>query len=481
MKFLRPTIVIATLLTLLVAVPAAASTPAWRAAKRAALPYGALGIPDGFIPTLSCVKQGDCEAGAAYINDLSQDEGLILNEENGVWTAPTTIEAPVGAAANPGVTLYALSCVGVGDCVAAGSYVDGAGNAEALVANEVAGHWARAREVALPANATNDSQVAEVRGVECLVRNDCSAVGTYMDNNPVASRNQGFTLSEVGGVWHRAVEITISAKSNFNPFVSMYQLDCSSAGNCVGVGSFIDANDVTQALLVDQVHGAWRAGAELALPLSASAYAGGALSEVTCVRRASCSVFGTFYASGGAEEGLVATETSGAWPRASELTMPANAGTNPHVFLYGFDGIACASSGNCAVGGQYQDAAGDYEGFLENETDGTWHSAVELSLPAGGVYAGKNGGVVAVACPKAGNCRASGAYVAGGGNYQAVVVSEVNGAWQTGVKIALPAGATTVGVDGGIYSLVCSTTSSCTGTGSYLATATTYEGFTLST
>jgi len=480
MKFLRPTIVLVMVTTLLAAA-AGASTPVWQAAKRAVLPPGATGIPDGFIPTLSCPQTGDCEAGGAYTNAHGQVEGLVLNEVHGVWTAPTSIVPPVGAHANPSVTLYALSCAAVGYCAAAGSYLNAIGNGEALVASEVAGVWHRAQEVALPPNATNDDQSAVVRSLDCPLPNDCSAIGTYQDNNSVASRNEGFTLSETGGVWHRAAEITVSAKSNFNPFISINQLACSSAGNCVGVGSFIDANDVTQGLLVDQVRGAWRRGAELALPLSASAYAGATVGEVTCLAHASCSVWGTFYSSTGAEEGLATSETNGVWSRASELTMPTNAAANPHVFLYGFDGIACASSGNCAIGGQYQDTDGDYEGFLEDETNGAWQSAVELTLPVGAESAGKNGGVVAVACPAAGNCRASGAYLDGSGAYQAIVASEVDGVWQTGLEIALPAGATTVGVDGGIYSLVCPSLSSCTGAGSYLANATTYEGFTLDT
>jgi hypothetical protein len=53
--------------------------------------------------------------------------------------------------------------------------------------------------------------------------------------------------------------------------------------------------------------------------------------------------------------------------------------------------------------------------------------------------------------------------------------------WETGVKVTLPNNAASVGVDGGIYSLLCATPTSCIGTGSYLAGASTYEGFTLST
>jgi hypothetical protein len=104
-----------------------------------------------------------------------------------------------------------------------------------------------------------------------------------------------------------------------------------------------------------------------------------------------------------------------------------------------------------------------------------------MLLPNGGVTGGQNGGVVAVDCPAAGDCRASGSYLDSAGTYQAVTLSEVNGVWQRGDKVTLPDGASTVGVDGGIYAIVCPSTSGCVGVGSYLKGSTVYEGFTLQT
>jgi hypothetical protein len=176
---------------------------------------------------------------------------------------------------------------------------------------------------------------------------------------------------------------------------------------------------------------------------------------------------------------MSASESDGVWTTASVLAMPSNAAVNPHVFLFGFGGIACAATNNCSVGGQYRDNAGDYQGFLENEVDGVWSPATQVTLPSNGDSGGQNGGVVAISCPTLGGCQASGSYLDASGNYQAVVFSETDGVWQRGTEVTLPGGAGTVGADGGIYAIYCAGADSCVGVGSFLKGASTYEGFTL--
>jgi hypothetical protein len=480
MKPLRSAFVVAMLLTLSMVVPAAASnTFAWTKAKQAVLPTGAVGLPMGYLPTLTCVSAGNCEAGGSYSAANSYTEGLVLNEVSGKWTTPTTLVAPAGANTDPSMIVYGLSCGSIGNCSAVGSYQDSSLNIQAFFANEVNQKWLPAKEVTLPANAVGTGQTALVRSVVCSSAGNCSAVGGYIDDNTPTSRNVGFVLSEVGGSWHNASEISLTSSTNANPYLTMSQLACSSVGNCVAVGSYIDVNDVNQGLLVDQVNGAWSPGLTLTLPANASVYAGASVSEVACVKRSGCAVLGTFNTNTGAVEGLSATESKGKWPRAQELTMPPDAATNPHVFFYGYQGIACASVGNCSLGGQYQNSAGKIEGFLENENNGTWRAAVTLALPSGAIEAGKNGGVVAISCPRVGNCRAGAAYRDGNSNYQALVVTETNGTWHRGNLVVLPGGATQVGVDGGVYAVVCVATNACTATGSYLGSSTVYEGFIL--
>ncbi len=479
MKSLRNAVVIASALTLVASVAASASTPAWQAARRATLPGGARGIPLGFLPALSCPTIGNCVAGGSYTNANYDVEGLVITETHGHWANPIALRPPSKSAKNPGVTTYALSCGATNYCSAAGGYVTRSTATEAFVADDVAGVWQRAQEITLPANAIGSGQVAQIRSMDCPSRGNCSATGTYLANAKNIAHNDGFVVDEVHGTWQRARTISITTRTNVNPFVDTYQLDCSSTGNCVAVGSFVDSSDVTQGLLVDEVNGTWRAGVELTLPPTASAYAGASANEVTCVSGVSCAIFGTFTDQAGNAQGLSASETHGDWSGAVALTMPSNASPNPHVFLYDFDGIACASAGNCALGGQYEDATGNYQGFLDNEVAGTWQPATELMLPSGAGSAGKNGGVVAVSCPSVGNCRASGAYLDGNGEYQGLVADEESGTWDTATMVILPSDSSTVGIDGGVYALVCNTTSSCTGTGTYLTKAVIYDGFTL--
>jgi uncharacterized protein (DUF2147 family) len=480
MKFLRSTVVVAALVTLASSLPASASTaPSLNVAKQAALPTGANGVPQGYLPALTCVSPGNCEAAGAYTSAKGDVEGLILNESKGVWTAPMSLTVPPGAALDPGVTIYGLSCGTLGNCAAVGSYEDASGNIEAFIANEVNAKWSSAKEVTLPTGALGVGQNALVRSIDCTSAGNCSAVGNYQDNNSLTPRSQSFVADEVNGTWHHSIEVTTAAAANFDPFITLNQISCASSTNCVAVGSFIDSNDVTQGLIVNEIKGAWSKGVALSLPSSASAYAGASLSEVDCVRDSNCTVVGTFSTTSGAVQGLSAHGAHGAWSRAKELTMPGNANTNPHVFLYGYDGISCATATSCSIGGQYQDSAGNDQGFLENEVAGRWTSAVTLSLPPGATEAGANGGVIAVTCPSSNNCRAGAAYLDSAGNYQALIASDVNGRWRTGVKVTLPSRATTVGVDGGLYSLICVTRSSCTGTGSYEKNSLTYEGFTL--
>ena len=464
------------------AVPVVAATsaaPSWRVAHVAALPSGATGVPQGYLPVLSCVSAGNCEAGGAYSLAKGNVKALVLTERAGVWRAPTTLVAPTNAAASAALTISGLSCGALGYCAATGSYNDRAGDQLAFVANEVAGHWRRALEVTLPANAVVSGQVALVRSVSCVGDYSCSAVGAYLDATTPISRNLAFVVDDVAGHWRGAQEVTPSPSANFNPFMTLNQVACAAAGRCVAIGSYINAHDVNQGLLVDQVNGAWGPATALVPPPDASAYAGTGLDEVTCVARASCVVVGTYYNAAGAIEALGTAQRGATWARASQLRMPSDAATNPHAFLYGFVGIACASAGNCSVGGQYETVSHQYEGFFINEVRGVWHQGVTLALPAGGQSAGKNGGVVAMSCPALGQCRAGAAYLDDAGRYQALVVNETGGVWQRGESVVLPGGASSVGVDGGMYALVCATPSVCTGTGSYLKNATTYEGFTL--
>jgi hypothetical protein len=482
-KFRRTALLVTLLSLVLFVLPASAvsTTPQWHAAKVISLPSGATGLPNGFLPALSCPSAGNCSAGGAFSTSRGDVEGLVLSEVKGVWKEPVKLVPPSQADSDPSLTINSLSCSTPGNCVAVGSFEDTHSNGQSFVADEVRGVWERSQEVTLPTAVPATVQNSEIHSVDCWSPGNCSAIGSYLDDNEPTGYAQGLEVDEVRGVWGRAQETRLPADANVNPYVVINQVACTHAGNCVAVGSYINRNNATEGLLIPEVRGAWRVGTAVVLPGDASAFPSAALSEVACVSTDNCTALGTFTNAAGDAEGMTVTERNATWARALTMAMPGGAAPNPHTFFYGYGGIACPSIGNCSAGGQYLVGTSSYEGFFINEVDGTWHAATEMAMPAGAQMAGKNGGVVAVSCRSAGNCSAGAAYVDGSSAYQALVVNEVAGQWRTGQKVTLPTGDNTVGVDGGVYGLICHATGPCTATGSYLKTLTNYEGFTVTT
>jgi hypothetical protein len=168
-KFRRTALLVVPLSLLCLSLPAAAinAAPQWHAAKVANLPTGATGLPNGFLPALSCSSAGNCSAGGAYSDSAGNVEGLVLNEVKGVWKAPVRLLPPSGADKDPSLTINSLSCASAGNCAAVGSFEDTHRNGQSLVADEVRGMWKRAQKVTLPSGASATDQNSQIHSVDC--------------------------------------------------------------------------------------------------------------------------------------------------------------------------------------------------------------------------------------------------------------------------------------------------------------------------
>ncbi len=457
-----------------------AANPAatWGRATRAVLPPGASGLPQGYLPTLACPAAGACVAAGLYADASGAPRGLVLTESAGRWLPPRTIAAPAGAAASPGLTPSAVACAAVGWCAVVGSYQSASGATQAFTVSESAGRWGTTREAPLPADAATTAQLAQLRAVACPAIGHCVAVGTYVTSGGATS---GLALAQSGASWGSPTPLRAPADANLSSLLSVTQVACPAVGACNAIGTYLDTDNVQHGIVVSEVAGQWGAVQTVQPPPDASLYAHVTLSAVACPAASACWVVGTYYDHGGASELLALRIDQGRARPATALAAPAGVATNPRAFYYGYVDLACASSTICAAGGQYVDQAGRYQGFLVDEVAGQWGRAQRLSLPAGALQVGHNGGVVALSCPLAGACRAGAAYEDAAGRYQALVASQVGGRWRTGTPVVLPAGGTSVGIDGGVYALVCPTPRSCTAVGSYLEGATRYEGFLVAT
>jgi len=328
----------------------------WGSAAKVTPPANAASI--GSLSYVSCASAGNCTAAGEYKDTSGHYEGLLVTETEGTWG--TGVEASLPANAEPETSAYieGLSCASPGNCTAVGEYRDGAvEEAEIFLLIETEGTWGAAVQAEPPANAHPNWNTI-VKGVSCGSAGNCAVVGEYFD---ASGEIQGLLVNETNGTWGRGVEARLPANANPNPGPFIEEVQCASAGNCTAVGSYTDSVGNTQGLLLTETSGTWNTGVEAPLPAGARSgprLIGGSLS---CPSAGDCSYVDGYYDSSEHSEGLLLTESQGAWAPALQATLPLNAATEPEVLLRS---VSCATPRNCAAVGEYTDSFGHQQGLL---------------------------------------------------------------------------------------------------------------------
>jgi len=132
-----------------------------------------------------------------------------------------------------------------------------------------------------------------------------------------------------------------------------------------------------------ETSGVWGTGVEAPLPAGARSeprLLGGSLS---CPAAGDCSYVDGYYDSAAHSQGLLLTESQGAWAPALQATLPLNAGAEPEVLLRS---VSCATPGNCTAVGEYTDSSGHQQGLLLTAAPTT--ANLSASGPLGGAFAG---------------------------------------------------------------------------------------------
>ena len=96
---------------------------------------------------------------------------------------------------------------------------------------------------------------------------------------------------------------------------------------------------------------------------------------------------------------------------------------------------SCASAGNCAVTGYYNDEDGS-QGFVVNQTDGTWGNAIPIPALSG-LNIGNDADSNSVSCASAGNCAVTGFYNNGAGSAGGIGVVPARPAGDQGFVVNL--------------------------------------------
>ena len=365
------------------------------------------------VTSVSCGSAGNCSAGGYYLDGSSNFQAFVVSEIHGTWGK--AIEVPGTAALSQGGTavLDSVSCSSAGNCSAGGSYFNNSIGTQAFVVNQVGGTWHKAMKVPGTA-ALNQGREAQLGTVSCASAGNCSAGGSYANTIVV----QAFAVSEVGGTWHKAIEVPGTAALNRGAQAEISSVSCASAGNCSAGGSYADGSGGFQSFVVSQANGTWDKAIEV--PGTAALNQGGDdfPSEVSCGAAGNCSA-GGFYLGGLGQQAFVVNQVGGTWQKA--IKVPGTAALNHGTAT--LNSVSCTSAGNCSAGGFYADGSNNEQAFVVSQVGGTWHKAIEVP---GTAALNKNGQahILSVSCTSAGHCSAGGTYADGSDVIQAFVVSQ---------------------------------------------------------
>lgn len=382
-------------------------------------------------------------------------------------SAETVGPLPTGAAAGASQNdwISGMACPAAGDCTAVGGYVDSDGNDQGLLETESGGVWSAQGLAGLPAQATQP----QLSDVACASAGNCVAVGQYDDANGYP---QGLIVTESDGHWS-ASEAPLGPGADSDPLEYLASVSCPAVGDCVAVGTYRDASGL-QGLIETESNGVWSAS-EAALPSPSSSSPDLALNDVSCSSAQNCVAVGDYHDENNAEQGLIETETAGNWT-ASEADL-ANLSTpsDPQVEL---ESVSCPVDGSCSVVGIYLDSGNSYEGLLVAETAGAWQPATEATLPDNASTDNSPGNPAqydlylnSVSCAAAGSCTAVGSYDAtSADDVEALTLSETGGAWADAPETAAPADAASDPNDA-LDSVACLSAGNCVAAGTYETTS----------
>jgi hypothetical protein len=372
----------------------------------------------------------------------------------GTWRQP--IEAPGLAKLNAGgdAIVRSLSCASPGNCVAGGFYSDKLKRQRAFVITQSAGKWGQA--MPLPGTTRGVSQVTTV---SCATPGNCGADGFFTDGS---GNSEPFVASERSGKWAKATDVpglaALGSRESIGP------LSCPAAGSCVAGGTFKPGRGHKGAFAVSEKAGRWGkavrlSGAKLQFTNLVQIF------DISCPSPGNCTLAGGDRWAG-ALQAIAISEHAGQWGQAVKIDVPAALNS----LTIELDEISCASPGNCAAGGSYQqgcDNGGDSgcnQAFLVDETGGHWGQAEEVPGTAA-LDVGNVAFLSSVSCASPGNCTAGGDYAASS-SQQAFVISETAGHW--GQAMPVPHLATlNVGGQAGISSLSCASAGNCSAGGLY--------------
>jgi Putative Ig domain len=274
------------------------------------------GGQDAVLSSVVCASQGNCAAAGHYVDTTGSFQALSATQSaGGTWqTSELTLPANANSTAGAqNASLDSVACTSQGTCAATGHYVDTTGATQALSATQTSGGAWAASELTLPANAdsTAGDQNASLGSVVCPSQGNCVAAGSYKDT---AGNGQPLIATQrAGGAWQTS-ELTLPANADSaagDQAASLKKVVCPSQGNCVAAGSYEDTTGSRQVMVATQSDGGAWAASELTQPAGAAASAQNAfLNSLACASAGYCTAAGLYKDTTGSFQALVVSSVA---------------------------------------------------------------------------------------------------------------------------------------------------------------------------
>ncbi len=275
----------------------------WDPATAVELPANDEGESRSYLSGVACSAAGSCIGIGEYGDDSTRtQEAMVAVETGGKWARASQIVLPSNAGSKPESRLNEVVCVAGGSCVADGSYVDRSGGREAMVAEEMGGVWQPASQIVAPANVAANPQIGFV-SIACVAPGSCVITAGYTDNS---GDLEVMVADETGGAWGSASEIAPPANAATNPEIALHPA-CTASGACVLVGQYRDEDGNKEATVAEEAGGLWGQAREVAAPANAATNPGVIFGEVQCPAVGSCLAFGEYTNQAGATRDLEVT------------------------------------------------------------------------------------------------------------------------------------------------------------------------------
>jgi hypothetical protein len=364
--------------------------------------------PESSVSAVSCPSVGNCVAVGGYLGPSSHHDAFIVAQRRGAWGKAAAVPGLASLDKGNDAGLSQVSCPSIGNCSAIGTYSPQPGATLWFTVSEVHGIWGNAAAVplvtALPGQLEGSS--AGIGLISCSTPGNCGAAGSYQVNGG----NQLFVISQAHGVWGNAIQIPETAALNTGLEASVNSISCPSPGNCSAGGYYWTSSQFQDAFVVDQVGGTWHRAIEVR---GAARFGGQAwVSSISCPSAGNCGAGGIYnYENTERPFGsvFVVNEVHGTWYRSLPVpgTPRLNNGDDAAV-----SSISCTNAWNCGAGGYYTPGNAEafpyWDAFVVREVRGTWDQAIEVP-GTNAENTGVNASITTISCAAPGLwCTASG-------------------------------------------------------------------------